>query len=545
MKPAFAAPAAAAAWVAGRTGVKRALTAALLGAVSVFAFAPFHLWPVLFVSLGGLVWLLDGCYASSGTRTGRLRCAALTGFWFGFGFFLTGLYWVAEAFLVEPWRHGWLIPFVMTALPAGMALFFAAGSALAILMWRRGPARVFALALALGLSEYARGHVLTGFPWDVIGYGLLANEPLMQLAALCGVYGLTVLAVLLFAAPAAVWNGGGARSRSTLVLAAALLVLLGAGYVWGNMRLAAADDAPGQFRVRIVQANVSQADKWNPRNAARIFETYLDMTRQPRLDAVDVVVWPETALPFLLDSSPDALEAIAEVLPAGTVLLVGSARMNERRDRHGVLTGRDVFNSLMAVDSDGRVVDVYDKSHLVPFGEYLPFQEFLESLGIMQMTGVRGGFSAGTGPRLLKVPGVPHTLPLICYEIIFPDEVGDEAGPANEGPQPGWMLNVTNDAWFGSSAGPYQHFHQARVRAVEQGLPLARAANTGISAVVDPWGRVLAEVPLDEKGSIDAVVPAGAPATVYAGWGAQIEVLILALAFLGWLACVGRSALRP
>ena len=208
----MAGPAAVAAWVAGLTGVKRALAAALLGAISVLAFAPFHLWPILFVSLGGLVWLLDGCHASRESRSGRLRCAALTGFWFGFGYFLTGLYWVAEAFLVEPWRHGWLIPFVMTALPAGMAMYFAAGCALAMLLWRRGPARVFALAFSLGLSELARGHLLTGFPWDVIGYGLVANEPLMQLSSVFGIDSLTVLAILLFAAPAAIWTGAAARS---------------------------------------------------------------------------------------------------------------------------------------------------------------------------------------------------------------------------------------------------------------------------------------------------------------------------------------------
>ena len=239
------------------------------------------------------------------------------------------------------------------------------------------------------------------------------------------------------------------------------------------------------------------------------------------------------------------IEKIAGVLPAGTVLLVGSARINERRDKRGMLIGRDAYNSLMAIDSDGRVVDVYDKIHLVPFGEYLPFQAFLESLGVMQMTGVRGGFSAGAGPRLLKVPGVPHTLPLICYEIIFPGEIGIEPGRRGEGEQPGWMLNVTNDAWFGSSAGPYQHFHQARVRAVEQGLPLARAANTGISAVVDPKGRILADIALDEKGVIDAEIPARGPATVYTLWGSRIEVFVFVLAFLGWLTCLWRSALRP
>lgn len=533
----MAGPASLAAWTAGLAGAKRAAAGVFLGAVSVLAFAPFHIWPVLFVSLGGLVWLLDGCYRARATRAARLSCAALSGFWFGFGFFLTGLYWVAEAFLVEPWRHGWLIPVVMTALPAGMALFFVAGCTVAMALWRPGPARIFALAIGLGLSEYARGHVLTGLPWNLIGYGLLANAPLMQLAALFGVYAATVFAVALFAAPAAIWNGGGARSRGALLAAGLLLVLLGTSYVWGEMRLAATGGAPAPLRVRLVQANIDQAEKWRPENATRIFETHLDMTDRPGLEAIDIVVWPETALPFPLDTSPDARAAVGAMLPGDTVLLVGSARWTEQRNARGILLDRHAFNSLMTVDSEGRVVSVYDKIHLVPFGEFLPFQDALESLGVMQMTGVRGGFTEGAGPRLLDVPGAPPALPLICYEIIFPDEVRPPPGPRSADAWPGWMLNVTNDAWFGSSAGPYQHFHQARVRAVELGLPLIRVANTGISAVVDPWGRILAEIGLDTQDTVDANLPKAGPVTPYALWGPWMVVLALGTAVLGWLVC--------
>jgi apolipoprotein N-acyltransferase len=523
----------AAAWTGGLTGVKRACVAVLLGAVSVLAFAPVHVWPILFVSFGGLVWLLDGCHGSRAALGDRLKCAGLTGFWFGFGFFVSGLYWVAEAFLIEPWRHGWLIPFVMTALPAGMALFFAAACVLAMGLWRPGPARVFALAIAFGLAEYARGHVLTGLPWNLIGYGLLTNGPLMQLAALFGVYALSLVAVLLFAAPAAIWNANG-RSRGAALLAGILFVLLGLGYVWGERRLASAPEGTTDVRLRIVQANVDQADKWRPENSAEIFAEYLDLTRTEGLDEMDLVIWPETALPFLLGDSPDALAAIGEALPQDTTLLVGVARVVDQRDPGGRLEGRAVFNSLLAVGNGGQILDSYDKMHLVPFGEYLPFQDFLEGLGFMQMTGVRGGFSEGTGPRLLDIRGLPPVWPLICYEIIFPDEIADQ------GTRAGWMLNVTNDAWFGSSAGPYQHFHQAQVRAVEQGLPVVRAANTGISAVIDPWGRVLAEIGLGEKGLIDANLPKVGPITTYVALGMKLEILVLMLGIFGWLVC--RSA---
>ena len=526
-------PVQAAADLAARlTGARRALLAVFAGAISVLAFAPIHAWPVLFLSFGLLVWLLDGCHACHAELRDRLKCAALTGFWFGFGYFLTGLYWIAEAFLVEPWRHGWLIPFVMTALPGGMALFYAAAAALAMMLWRPGPARVFALAIAFGLAEYARGHILTGLPWNLLGYGLAATLPMMQAATLFGVYALSLLAVLLFASPFAIWaprGSGLARSNGTALLTLVFSVALALGAAWGAARLQSADMASTGVRLRIVQANVDQANKWRPENSVEIFSTYLDLTKSGGLDGISLVVWPETAVPFFLAESAQALTAIGDVLPDGTSLLVGSGRIVEERDAQDRLVATRVYNSLLAIGDKGEVLDGYDKIHLVPFGEYLPFQDFMESLGIFQLTGVRGGFSAGTGSRLLSVPGAPPARPLICYEIIFPDEI------SNSGPRPGWLLNVTNDAWFGGSAGPYQHFHQAQLRAVEQGLPVVRAANTGISAIIDPYGRVLGELGLKEEGVVDGVLPEALPITKFAMWERFIEIAVLVFALLGWL----------
>jgi apolipoprotein N-acyltransferase len=532
-------------WVAQSAGAKRALIAVFAGAISVLAFAPLHLWPVLFLSFGLLVWLLDGCYANGSELGARIKCASLTGFWFGFGYFLTGFYWIAEAFLVEPWRHGWLIPFVMTAMPGGMALFYAAAAALAMLLWRPGPARVFALAIGLALAEYARGHVLTGLPWNLIGYGLTASLPMMQLAALVGVYALSLVAVLLFASPLAIWapsSSGLGRRNASMLLTLALLVAYLAGFVWGDRRLAAADFATTEVRFRIVQANVDQANKWKPENSLEIFEDYLRLTRSggaaPGLAGITLVVWPETAVPFLLGDTAEALTSIAETLPEGTSLLVGSPRVAEERDAGGALLSRRVYNSLFVIDDRGAVRETYDKIHLVPFGEYLPFQDFMESLGFLQMTGVRGGFSEGRGPRLIAVPGAPDASPLICYEIIFPGDVIDKER------RPGWLLNLTNDAWFGTSAGPYQHFHQAQVRAIEQGLPVVRAANTGISAIIDAHGRILGELGLGAEGVVDGVLPAALPPTPFARWGNLAEILTLALAVLCWLA-LGANIKKP
>jgi apolipoprotein N-acyltransferase len=236
-------------------------------------------------------------------------------------------------------------------------------------------------------------------------------------------------------------------------------------------------------------------------------------------------------VPFPLADSPDALLAIGAVLPTGTSLVVGSGRIVETAPPEDQLITQRVYNSLLVIDDQGRVTGSYDKIHLVPFGEYLPLQDFLESLGVMQLTGVRGGFSVGSGSRRLAVPGAPLASPLICYEIIFPDEITER------GERPGWLLNVTNDAWFGTSAGPYQHFHQAQVRAIEQGLPVARAANTGISAVIDPYGRILAEIGLGEKGVLDADLPKVGPTTPFVQFGMVLEITVLLLGFAGWFAC--------
>jgi len=527
--------------VAALTGARRAMLAVCAGAVSVLAFAPIHAWPVLFLSFGLMVWSLDGCLAREAVFGERLKCAALTGFWFGFGYFLTGLYWVAEAFLVEPWRHGWLIPFAMTGLAGGMALFYAMAAALAIALWRPGAARVFALAIAFGLAEFARGHVLTGLPWNLIGYGVAANGPMMQLSALFGAYALSLLAVLLFAAPLAVWAPRAsalAHPKSAAALALVLLVALGAGALWGEQRLASADVANTDLKIRIVQANVDQAHKWRPENSVEIFDDYLALTESGGgrgLEGIGLVVWPETAVPFFLADAPEALGAIGNVLPKGTSLVVGSGRLEENRDNSGRLISERVYNGLLVLDDKANIVGSYDKIHLVPFGEYLPFQDFMESLGMMQLTGVRGGFSAGSGPRLLSIPGAPPASPLICYEIIFPDAVTE---PNH---RPGWLLNLTNDAWFGASAGPHQHFHQAELRAVEQGLPVVRAANTGISAIIDPYGRVVAALGLEQEGVVDGMLPQALPPTPYARWGRLIEALVLLFAVCGWVGFAGTA----
>ncbi len=494
-------------------GFRRALIAFLAGAASTLALAPINVWPAMFVTFPVAIWLLDGAAAG---RFGRLTAAAAAGWWFGFGYFLAGLYWVGLAFLVDAKTFGWLMPFAVIALPAGMALFTAFGFALARALWTRGPLRILTFAAALTAAEWLRGHLLTGFPWNAIGYALTTPLALAQSVALFGVWGLTLIAVALFASPAVLADEPADTPRPWRVPAAALAVLAALA-IYGAVRLASSPTAfVDGVRLRIMQPNLPQDEKFNYANRQQVMQRYItlsDRATGPQTSGVrDVthLIWPESAFPFFLTREPDALAQIAALLPAGTVLITGAARAAEAAPGSRTI---HAYNSIYVIDHDGSILSVYDKIHLVPFGEYLPFQQTLERLGLQQLTKVQGGFLAGSRRRALTVPRAPPFLPLICYEIVFPHDV------VPSGERPGWLLNLTNDGWFGLSAGPYQHFQEARVRAIEEGLPLVRAANTGISAVVDPVGRITQSLPLGTEGVLDAALPQPLAPTPYSGLG--------------------------
>jgi apolipoprotein N-acyltransferase len=503
-------------------GWRRALIASVAGALSALGLAPFDAWPVLFLTFPVLVWLTDG---AAGGRLGGVPSAMIAGWWFGFGYFLAGLYWVGNAFLVDARTFGWLLPFAVVALPAGMACYTALGLGVARLMWLRGPRRLIVLAVALTAAEWLRGVLFTGFPWNAFGYALTGPLALAQSASLVGVWGLTFVAVAVFASPAVLADDRNDTRRPWLpvALSAALLVAM-AGY--GAMRLSRTPTVfVDDVRLRIMQPNLQQDEKFNYGAKQRVMERYLDISDRstgPQTTGVrDVshLIWPESAFPFVLTHEPDALAQIASLLPQGTVLITGAVRAPELAPGEKLTRA---YNSIYAIGHDGSILSVYDKVHLVPFGEYLPFQPFLESLGLQQLTKVRGGFIPGARRRAMSVPGAPRFLPLICYEIVFP------GGVVPRGERPGWMLNLTNDGWFGISSGPYQHLQQARVRAIEQGLPLVRAANTGISAVIDPLGRTVNALPLGTEGVLDASLPRRIDPTPYAQAGDGALVLILA-----------------
>lgn len=516
-------------------GWRRAGVAFLAGAVSAAAMAPFFLSPVLFVTLPVLVWLIDGAADAGPARRGLFLRAASAGWWFGFGYFILGLFWIGEAFLVEADKFAWLMPFAVLLLPAGLALFTALAAGVARLAWTPGMGRVLVLAITLAIAEWLRGHVLTGFPWNVLGYALTWPLPLMQSASVFGIYGLTLLCVAIFAGPLVILAGADQGAPGRRVLRAGLLAVvpLVTLYTLGAWRLAEnASPMLDGVRVRIVQASVPQRDKWRPELQRQIFEDQLALSRRDPAGRVDDLagithlVWPEAAMPFLPLEQPEALAAIGELLPNGTQLLSGALRL-KHRPAPGPDLVREGYNSLMVFGDKGNLEQIYDKIHLVPFGEYLPMQGLLESIGLEQLTRWRGGFSIGATPRpLLSIPGLPPALGLICYEAVFP------AAIVQGGQRPGLLINVTNDGWFGDTTGPWQHFHQTRVRAVEEGLPIIRSANNGVSAIVDGTGRVVAMLTLNARGILDSGVPSSIAAPVYAKLGDCTFVGLL-LIFLG------------
>jgi apolipoprotein N-acyltransferase len=525
------------------SGWRRAAVLLLAGMVSVLAFAPFFAWPVLFLTFPVFFWCISpapGVHEAGGTDVVR---AFKDGWWFGFGFFFAGLFWVGEAFLVEAEVFGWLLPFAVTLLPAGLALFFAVAAALSRKLWRSGVSGLLVAAVIFASAEWLRGHILTGFPWNVLGYALTATDVQMQSAGLIGIYGLSLWAVLIFSAPLvlateAAESDGPISAFGPGLAMAGVPLLLSALYGW--MILSKPDVAdPAAPRVRIVQPSIPQREKWMPDKQGEIFRLHLDLTRrnaagdEDGMDGIALVVWPEAAMPFRPLEHPEALTAIADLLPdSGPFLLSGGLRVE--RDGSGGNPSK-AFNSLMAIDPDGRPVAIYDKIHLVPFGEYLPQQAILEAVGLQQLTRLRGGFASGPTPRpLIHLPGLPPISGLICYEAIFPAAIvqGEE--------RPGLIVNVTNDGWFGNTTGPRQHLFQARVRAVEEGLPLIRAANNGISAMIDAHGRVTGMLGLNVRGVIDAAIPQVTAPPPYARWGDALFILNAVL-FLAWAAWMRRG----
>ena len=479
-------------------GWRRRSVALLLGFLAALALPPLYLFPLLVVGLTGLVWLID---------SRRPLLASFTaGWWWGLGHFIVAFYWIAESFLVDPARFGWMIPFAIGGLAGYMALFIGAAAVATRWLNLTGPAKVIAFAAFWTTGEWLRGHLLSGFPWDLVGYTLAFSDALNQYAAVGGIWGLGMLTVIIAAMPATLAE---APRRVALWSCAGALALAALLFAGGAFRLAGASSAvvPNVI-LRIVQPNIAQSDKWIPGSGEQHVALLRELTlKVPGWEHISATIWPETAVQFLLDRNDKLRQYLGQAVPPGALVLTGTFRGEPLQGDY-----QQLFNSLLVVDHDGNLLGSADKFHLVPMGEYVPLRRFFPF--ISKLAPSPDDFTSGPGPRSLKLPGLPPAGALICYEVIFPGRVVD----SND--RPGWLLNVTNDAWFGTSFGPYQHFTSARLRSVEEGLPLVRAANTGISGMVDPYGRVIDMIPLGQPGVRDVALPAAlAGLTPYARFG--------------------------
>lgn len=482
--------------------LRRAMgVAALAGAVAALGQAPFDLWPLAllgFALIYGLFLGADG-----------VKRAFWLGWAGGAGYFTVALHWIIEPFLVDIARHGWMAPFALLLMAGGLALFWGVAAALARRLDRRFGSGAMLFVALFTLAELARSYVLTGFPWSLIGY-LWAPSPMVHWAALIGPHGLTALVMV---TAVAIWHW---RRAAPVLLVMALM--LGGGWWMGRP---VAETGPRPI-VRLIQPNAPQHQKWDPAHMTRFYQRQLALSaapHDPEKGAPVLTIWPETAIPWVLGNANTALKSIAK--SAGGPVVLGMRR----------LEGKRLMNSAVLIDRTGWVKAVYDKFHLVPFGEYMPLGDLFARFGISGMANSEGnGFYPGPGQRLMTLPGLGRALPLICYEAVFAHDVG--AAPA----RPDFLMQLTNDAWFGGFSGPYQHLQQARMRAIEQGLPMIRVANTGISAMIGPKGRLLDHLVLNQAGFIDAALPAPLVPTVYGRFGDMpATALALGLLWVGFL----------
>ena len=536
--------------LAGKSGWSRYALAALSGAVGALALAPFDYVPALIIPMSFAVLLLDAClYRPYQGWWMDIRAAWLIGWWQGFGYFTAGLWWLGNAFLVDADQFAWALPFGVLGLPALLAVFNACGFALARWLWTAHPVRIITLAAALALSELLRGVMLSGFPWNAYGMALSGILPLAQTAALVGLPGLTLIMVGVAATPATLFYQTTTGQR--LIAPVIALIVLACMAIGGFIRL----EQPAVMRdhvvLRVIQPIIPQDDKFSMANAHTIMQTYIDLTLGDKhaasdpMDGVTHVIWPESSFPFILAREPVALKMIADMLKRKAILITGAVREERRVSEtpqgpaEQRLQGeRLYYNSAQVVGADGSILASADKVHLVPFGEYLPLSDLLTQWGLRRFVTAPGSFSTGETLRRLDLPGLSGVTFLICYEAIFPGAVTPHDN------RPSVLINLTSDAWFGFSPGPHQHFAQARLRTIEEGLPLVRSANAGISAVIDPFGRIIKVLPLGQENALTSPLPQALPPTVFARTGFAPVMVLITLGLLASLWIRHRLALK-
>jgi apolipoprotein N-acyltransferase len=523
-------------WIAARGRWQRWGIALLAGAFATLGHAPFQIVPAYVAAISVFILLLD----EIARRPKRLGAAFALGWFFALGHYITGFYWVASAFQVDAETWGVMGAPAVLALAGGLALFWGLACVLAMLLWTRDLRRIPAFALAVIATEWLRGNVFGGFPWLLPGYVWTPGEPISQLASIFGIYGLSAITIVLAAAPAVIADGGvGAGRRFAPTIAAALS--FGLIWGWGAQRIAHAPvDAPGALPiVRVADSGLSQAQKWQdrPDQEWRVLDQYLRASGSSEESRASILIWPEGAIPvvnFYPLENQNFLDEIGRGL-GDRVLVTGMTRRE--------LRGADIvhFNSAIVIDGvSGRAridqTQIYDKHRLVPFGEFIPLWPLVSKLNIAPLQQIGAGFEPGPMPTRLVIPEAPPAIVLICYEAIFPGMI-----PRGANERPGWIISITNDAWFGNGTGPAQHYVAARYRAIEEGLPLARAASGGVSAIIDSFGRAVSETHR-RGGFAEAQIPPSLPPTPYAKWG--VSLILLLVGFIATLRFAPFAALR-
>lgn len=479
----------------------------LTGGLSALALPPLYILPLLLLTFPVLLVALNKC----NTR----KKAFWTGWWFGFGHFTVGLYWITIALFVDIASFWFVVPFSLFGIPFLMAFFIGFVTLLTNVNKSQSWAKILLFSILWVISEIVRSYIFTGFPWNLMGYVWTFSTPVMQIANITGIWGLSLITVIT-ASSAVLWLTNH-KQKITILLP---ILMLFAVLIYGQLRMQSnITEYHPDITVRIVQANISQSHKWEDEKRYEILKKYLKLSYDETGNKITHILWPETAIPFITNHDSVILEIVKDIIPDNGILFTGAMRTEpDHYEQY------KIWNSFQAINKEGKIVANYDKHHLVPFGEYIPFKDILPFKKITD--GIKD-FSSGAKNETLNIQGFPSISPLICYEGIFPSHVKDQES------QPQLLINVTNDGWYGKSSGPYQHFNIARTRSIEEGIPMLRAANTGISGVIDAYGRVLKKTKLGKTAILDNSIPMPTKEpTLYNLYGKKIIFSIITILLL-------------
>lgn len=505
----------------------RYMLTAMMGGLTTIAFPPAYGIFFLFIPFTFLIWLLNDS---------KSRMQAFSdGWWFGVGMFTISLAWIIRALQLSGFN--WLAIFTPIIFGLLMGLFTGLSTMLASIA-NKGYQRILMLGAMWALGEWLRSWLFTGFPWNLIGSIWTCNDNIIQITSVIGTYGLSALTIILFCLPSLfniqrrsiyedlsdaqktdIKHSAGNDKKTAFTFILVTLAVWTGIYYYGYLRLNSAGETQfvDDVNLRLVQPNIRQEDKWNREKYIENFDKYVNLSKKEGIENITHVIWGETAATFPVDKDPNIRHKMTKWLAEDAILITGFPRY-KKLDENKYQT----WNSMAVLDNTGNMIELYNKFHLVPFGEYIPLRSLFGE-NIEKITHGMKDFTSGKGLRTLNIKGLPPTSALICYEIIFPSQV------ALNHNRPEAIINLTNDAWYGQSQGPYEHFEMARLRAAEEGIPVVRVANTGISGIIDAYGRVTTKTKLSEENVLDGQLPKATKATPYGKWGNVIPLLLILL----------------